>query len=123
MSYNSSDDGSEHFGGSPNLKYYIAVGADDDSLDVDTGAQMNVQYALLIQRSGPGDALFEIDSNGFETDTPRTKLQVSNFVAIQSAVSSSNEAERPGLQPVPRQLGHHAGQRRVSSRRTTSASA
>lgn len=92
MSYNSSDDGSEHFGGSPSLKYYIAVGADDDSLDVDTGAQMNVQFALLIQRAGSGDALFEIDSNGFETDTPRTKLQVANFVGIQSAVSSNNEA-------------------------------
>lgn len=92
MSYNSSDDGSEHFGGSPSLKYYVSVGADDDSLDVDTGAQMNVQYAVLIQRSGAGDALFEIDSNGFETDTPRTKLQVANFVAIQSAVSSNNEA-------------------------------
>ena len=92
MSYNSSDDGSEHFGGSPSMKYYISVGADDDSLDVDTGAQMNVQFALLIQRSGFGDALFEIDSNGFETDTPRTKLQVSNFVGLQSAVSSNNEA-------------------------------
>jgi len=92
MSYNSSDDGSEHFGGSPSMKYYISVGADDDSLDVDTGAQMNVQFALLIQRAGAGDALFEIDSNGFETDTPRTKLQVANFVGIQSAVSSNNEA-------------------------------
>jgi hypothetical protein len=92
MSYNSSDDGGEFFGGSPNLKYYISVGADDDSLDVDTGAQMNVQFALLIQRAGAGDALFEIDSNGFETDTPRTKLQVANFVGIQSAVSSNNEA-------------------------------
>lgn len=92
MSYNSSDDGSEHFGGSPQMKYYISVGADDDSLDVDTGAQMNVQYALLIQRPGAGDALNEIDSNGFETDSPRTKLQMSNFTMIQSQVSSNNEA-------------------------------
>lgn len=92
MSYNSSDDGSEHFGGSPRLRYYIAVGADDDSLDVDTGAQMDVQFALLIQRAGAGDALFEIDSNGFETDTPRTRLRVANFVGLQSAVSSNNEA-------------------------------
>ncbi|MBI1199201.1 MAG: hypothetical protein GC203_15175 [Phenylobacterium sp.] len=92
MSYNSSDDGSEHFGGSPQMTYYIAVGADDDSLDVDTGAQMNVQYALLLQRPGKGDALNEIDSNGFETDTPRTKLQMSNFTMIQSQVSSNNEA-------------------------------
>ena len=91
MSYNSSDDGSEWFGGSPRLKHYIAVGADDDSLDVDTGAQMDVQYALLLQRSGQGDALFEIDSNGNEADTPRTKLNVANFTAIQTATSSNNE--------------------------------
>jgi hypothetical protein len=91
MSFNSSDDGSEWFGGSPNLKYYISVGADDDSLDVDTGAQMNVQYALLVQRDGAGDALMEIDSNGNEGDTPRTKLTVANFTAIQRQVSSNNE--------------------------------
>ncbi len=92
QSHNSSDDGSEWFGGSPSMKYYVSVGADDDSLDVDTGAQMNVQYALLIQRDSAGDALFEIDSNGLETDTPRTKLTVANFTAIQKAVSSNNEA-------------------------------
>lgn len=89
---NSSDDGAEFFGGSVNLKHYIAVGADDDSMDVDTGAQMNVQYALLLPRSGRGDALFEIDSNGNEADTPRTNLKVANFTAIQPAVSSDNEA-------------------------------
>ena len=92
MSFNSSDDGSEWFGGSVNMKHYIAVGADDDSLDVDTGAQMNVQYALLLQRDVAGDALFEIDSNGNEADTPRTKLNVANFTAIQRQVSSNNES-------------------------------
>jgi hypothetical protein len=92
QSHNSSDDGSEHFGGAINLKYYIAVGADDDSLDVDTGAQMNVQYALLLPRSGKGDALFEIDSNLNEADTPRTKLAVANFTALQPATSADNES-------------------------------
>src|SRR5690606_8635792 len=77
--------------GSPRMKYYVAVGSDDDSLDVDTGAQMDVQYALLIQRDGKGDALFEIDSNGNEADTPRTRLRVANFTAIQRQVSSNNE--------------------------------
>jgi len=91
QSHNSSDDGGEFFGGVVNLKYYVATGADDDSLDVDTGAQMNVQYALLLPRSGKGDALMEIDSNNNEADTPRTKLQVSNFVAIQPASSPDNE--------------------------------
>jgi hypothetical protein len=92
MSFNSSDDGSEHFGGSPRMKYYVAIGADDDSLDVDVGAQADFQYGLLIQRSGLGDALMEIDSNGFETDTPRTTLRISNFTMLQPAVSSNNEA-------------------------------
>ena len=92
QSHNSSDDGAEFFGGSVNLKHYIATGADDDSLDVDTGAQMNVQYALLLPRATRGDALMEIDSNGNEADTPRTTLRVANFTAIQPQVSSDNEA-------------------------------
>jgi hypothetical protein len=92
QSHNSSDDGAEFFGGVVNMKYYIATGADDDSLDVDTGAQMNVQYAMLLPRATKGDGLFEIDSNGNEADTPRTKLHVSNFVAIQSQTSADNEA-------------------------------
>lgn len=92
QSHNSSDDGSEFFGGAINFKYYIATGADDDSMDVDTGAQANFQYVLLLPRAGRGDALFEIDSNGFETDLPRTRLNVANFTAIQPQTSADNEA-------------------------------
>jgi hypothetical protein len=92
QSFNSSDDGAEFFGGQFGLKYYIATGADDDSLDVDTGARIDVQHALMLQRPGRGDALFEIDSNGNEADTPRTRLRVANFTAVQPAVSSNNEA-------------------------------
>jgi hypothetical protein len=92
QAHNSSDDGSEFFGGAFNFRYYIATGADDDSMDVDTGARANFQYVMLLPRPGKGDALFEIDSNGNEADTPRTKLQVSNFVAVQQQTSSDNEA-------------------------------
>ncbi|MAK99792.1 MAG: hypothetical protein CL807_09130 [Citromicrobium sp.] len=91
QSHRSSDDGAEFFGGNFNLKYYIATAADDDSLDVDTGARVNIQYALLLQKPGEGDALFEIDSNGNEGDTPRTNLKVVNFTAYQPDVSSNNE--------------------------------
>ncbi len=97
QSHNSSDDGAEFFGGVVNMKYYVATGADDDSLDVDMGAQMNVQYALLLPRSGKGDALFEIDSNGSESNTPRTKLHVSNFLAIQPQTSPDNEGSKGAL--------------------------
>jgi hypothetical protein len=92
QSHNSSDDGAEFFGGAVNFKYYIATGADDDNLDVDTGAQANYQYVLLLPKATKGDALFEIDSNGFEADTPRTKLNVANFTAIQTQTSADNEA-------------------------------
>lgn len=92
QTHNSSDDGAEFFGGVVKMKYYVATGADDDSLDVDTGARMSLQHALLLQRPGQGDALMEIDSNGRETDTPRTDLKVVNFTAIQSQTSSNNES-------------------------------
>lgn len=92
QSHNSSDDGAEFFGGAFNFRYYIATGADDDSMDVDTGARANFQYAMLLPRPGRGDALFEIDSNGNEADTPRTTLRVVNFVAVQQQTSSDNEA-------------------------------
>ncbi|OYX64780.1 MAG: hypothetical protein B7Y89_00590 [Novosphingobium sp. 32-60-15] len=92
QSYNSSDDGAEFFGGTVNMKHYISVGADDDSLDMDTGVQANLQYLLLIQRAGAGDALMELDSNNNESQTPRQVSRIANFTAIQTATSGNNEA-------------------------------
>ena len=91
QSHNSSDDGVEFFGGVVRMKGYVATGADDDSLDVDTGSRTDIQYALLIQRPGQGDALWEIDSNGNEGDTPRTRLRVANMTAVQTQTSANNE--------------------------------
>ena len=91
QSHNSSDDGMELFGGVVNIKGYVATGADDDSLDVDTGARASLQNVLLIQRPGQGDALMEIDSNGKETETPRTNLKVVNFLGLQLSTSANNE--------------------------------
>jgi hypothetical protein len=96
QSHNSSDDGAEFFGGTVRFKHYIATGADDDSLDIDTGLQGFFQYVLLLQRPGQGDALMEIDSNGLETDLPRQKTAVVNFTAVQPNVSSNNEANDLG---------------------------
>jgi hypothetical protein len=92
QSFNSSDDGIEFFGGVPRAKHLVITGADDDSLDVDVGAQADFQHVLLIQRPGQNDALFEIDSNGNEADLPRTRLRVANFVGLQPQASSANEA-------------------------------
>ncbi|MFN3425083.1 MAG: hypothetical protein ACK40C_10320 [Novosphingobium meiothermophilum] len=92
MAYNSSDDGVEFFGGTVNLKHLVVVGADDDSLDMDTGIQANLQYLLLIQRSGLGDSLMELDSNNNEAQFPRQRARITNFTAIQPATSSNNES-------------------------------
>ncbi len=92
QSHNSSDDGTETFGGNLEMKHYVVTGADDDSLDVDAGARLRVQWALLLQRPGQGDTFMEIDSNGDEGDTPRTHLVVSNFVAVQPQVSAQNDS-------------------------------
>jgi len=92
QSVNSSDDGAEFFGGRVQMKHYIAVNADDDSIDIDTGLQGFFQYLLLLQRDGGGDALMEVDSNGAESDTPRHVTTLANFTAVQKSSSSNNEA-------------------------------
>ena len=92
QSHNSSDDGVEFFGGAVNMKYYVATAADDDSLDIDTGAVANVQFALLLQRQGRGDGLMEFDSNNNETDTPRSIMRIANFTGVQPLTSPDNEA-------------------------------
>lgn len=99
QAHNSSDDGAEFFGGAINLKYYVATGADDDSLDVDNAAQANVQYALILQRAGRGDSFLEIDSNGGDIGAgiPRTKLTLANFTAVQSGLSADNAGNQAAM--------------------------
>ncbi len=84
MSYNSSDDGVEFFGGSVNMKGLVVVGAEDDSIDTDTGVKANLQYVVAVQRSGVGDGIIEADStNGLEDQTPRQNTVISNATFIQ----------------------------------------
>ena len=93
MSFNSSDDGSEYFGGRVNMRYYVAVGADDDSLDTDTGVKMNLQYALMVQRPSSGDSIIEADSDtDFDEQTPRQNTIVSNMTAIHRSTGGNNAA-------------------------------
>ena len=98
MSYNSSDDGVEFFGGRVNLKNLIVVGSEDDSLDVDTGVKANLQYVIAVQRAGAGDAILEGDStNGLEDQTPRTNLQLVNATLIQRRASDQVLRLRGGM--------------------------
>ncbi len=99
MSFNSSDDGMEFFGGSVNMQNAVAVGADDDSFDVDTGAQVNMQYVVGIHRTGGGDNLIELDSpdSDFATQAlPQTVMQVSNFTFIEQSSANSQAVRARG---------------------------
>lgn len=94
MSFNSSDDGVEFFGGFVNAKNLIVVGAEDDMLDTDTGAKTNLQYVIAVQRANAGDTIIEADStNVFADSLPRQNTQISNATFIHRN-SASNPAIR-----------------------------
>lgn len=99
QSFNSSDDGLEFFGGTVNATNIAVIGASDDSLDVDSGAQANIETVVVVQRSGTGDSLIEFDSPDDLADgtpgnaLPQSTLRVNNFTFVQRS-SSSGQAIR-----------------------------
>ncbi|KTE60602.1 hypothetical protein, partial [Sphingopyxis sp. H100] len=90
MSYNSSDDALEVFGGHAHVKHLIGIGAEDDNLDTDVGAKANFQYGIIVQRPNVGDAMIEADTdNAFDGNTPRQNTRVANFVFYQNSQNAS----------------------------------
>jgi hypothetical protein len=91
LSFNSSDDGIEFFGGGFNARNFAIIGASDDSLDVDTGAIVNLDTVIAVQRSTTGDRAIELDSPNVADRTPsnnipQTRFQVNNFTfAVRDA--------------------------------------
>ncbi len=87
QSFNSSDDGVEFFGGNFNASNFAVIGASDDSLDVDTGARVNMQTVIVAQRDTTGDHMIELDSDTNASRplnaAPRTNLQLNNFTFLQ----------------------------------------
>ena len=84
QSVNSSDDGVEFFGGYVDIDHLIVAGAEDDSLDTDTGVKANMQFVIAAQRDGIGDTIIEADSNnGLEDQTPRQNTTIANATFIQ----------------------------------------
>ena len=77
--HNSSDDGIEFFGGTVNGRYIVVTGADDDSLDTDTGWNGGLQFGLVIQRSAGGDRMNEWSSIRRE---PFSNPKVANFTYV-----------------------------------------
>jgi hypothetical protein len=67
------DDGIEFFGGTAGMDHVVISGASDDSLDWDQGWRGNVQFLVVHQFEGIGDAGFEADNYGsMELATPRS---------------------------------------------------
>ena len=84
MSFNSSDDGVEFFGGTVNLNNLAVIGADDDGIDTDVGIKAFIQFALVVQRAGAGDSMIEADSdNASDGNLPRQNTRLANFTFVQ----------------------------------------
>ena len=80
--HNSSDDGIEIFGGTLNARYLVVTGADDDSIDTDTGWDGGIQFGIVIQRAGGGDRMNEWSSINRE---PYSQPRVANMTYIGRA--------------------------------------
>ena len=87
MTYNSSDDGAEFFGGNINGRRFIMVGAEDDSLDTDTGVKAFFDQLLVVQRSTASDTVIEQDSDGNEDVAPRTHTRINNATFVVNSAS------------------------------------
>lgn len=94
QSHNSSDDGFENFGGTVHMRRIVVTGADDDSIDLDTGYKGTIQYAIAVQKnSGAADSMIELDSaNALEDQTPRTHMKLANFTFVHRNPASGNNA-------------------------------
>jgi hypothetical protein len=94
QSHNSSDDGLEFFGGTHNAKRFVITGADDDTLDLDTGYKGLIQYVIGVQKtSGNADSMIELDStNALENQTPRTWMRIANFTLVHKNPATGNGA-------------------------------
>ncbi len=94
QSHNSSDDGFENFGGSANMRHVVVTGADDDSIDLDTGYKGTLQYVIAVQKtSGNPDSIIELDSaNTLEDQAPRTHMKIANFTFVHRNPATGNNA-------------------------------
>lgn len=101
LSFNSSDDGIEFFGGGFNARNFAVLGASDDSLDVDTGAIVNLDTVIVVQRANTGDRIIELDSPNVADRTPsnaipQTRFQVNNFTFVQRSSISPQAVQTRG---------------------------
>ena len=102
LSFNSSDDGVEFFGGAVNVNNLAVIGASDDSIDADSGVQANLETVVVVQRGNTGDSLIELDSPDDLGDgtpgnaLPQTNFQLNNATFVQRSSASSQAIRARG---------------------------
>lgn len=89
--HNSSDDGIEWFGGTVNGRYIVITGADDDSLDTDTGYSGSNQFVLAVQSERGGNRVIEASNLGGVVRTPVSQPRIQNFTFIHRANATAND--------------------------------
>jgi len=87
--YANSDDGTEFFGGAPNLKYASVAFAEDDSYDWDEVYTGKGQFWFSIQRDDVADAGGELDGSTPDDLTPYSNPTVYNWTHIGSGVGAA----------------------------------
>jgi len=82
--HNNADDGVEMFGGTVNLRHVVLTGNDDDSIDWDAGWVGNMQFAIVVQRTGGGDRIIEASNATGSATAPllRSRPTLSNFTFV-----------------------------------------
>ena len=84
------------------MRNLAVIGASDDSLDVDTGAQANVEKVLVVQRANTGDSIVELDSPDDLGDgtpgnaIPQTRFQINNSTFVQRSSASAQAVRARG---------------------------
>ncbi len=104
------DDGVEWFGGTANLRYAVLTNNDDDDLDYDEGAMINIQNVIIRKHpdkaapTGSNDPR-AIEANSSDDEyTPETEAVIANVTIIGSALNN-NESSDAGAQPGMRLRG------------------
>lgn len=86
------DDGIELFGGTVNLSHIVVANCADDAVDIDYGYQGSGQFWCLVQASGYGDKLIEIDGGEASITSPPYSLpEIYNVSAVGRGTDYTNK--------------------------------
>jgi hypothetical protein len=97
QTYATSDDGIEFFGGAVNVRNFVALFVNDDSIDYADGYVGTITNALVVHGLNSGNRCIEGDNQGGDFDAlPRTSPVVNNMTCIISAQDGSFRGDSEG---------------------------